>query len=62
MELQELFKISKTTCLRSEPFKILTIMIMELKEVKEVTIITYKYLILIVRDRSKAICELMSDP
>lgn len=35
---------------------------MELIEVKEVTIIAYKYVIIIVRDRSKAICELMSDP
>lgn len=55
-----MFKKSRTTYSRSEHSKIFHIQKMVLIVDKEVT--KYHKLISIVRDKSRAICELLSDP
>jgi len=50
------------TCLRFDLYKISPTQKMDKIEVKEVIIISHRLTSDIVRDKSRAICELLSDP
>ena len=62
MEHQEQYRILRMTCLRFDLYKISPTQKMDKIEVKEVIIISHRLTSDIVRDKSRAICELLSDP